>query len=279
MPLFGSERNISIKRIASVEEARDFQPTFSLSELSPKHRVVLNDEVDESFKEFEKDINRSGKLFDAAILGYKGPAKKMFSRDLFDPKNIADWRKRLSRTESQLAYFVNLEAMLSAYAPEERHGLSDDIKGAIRETVNEIRKNNNDFDWKYLFWLCSNAKIVEPTEDFLTKADWEYIEKSLTNGTFRWMKVPEDALTALARIRIINPSLELPITAADWEKYKHIMDDPKHESIFGHVVLMHSAELTVLASGGVESTASGVRLLPPIAHTKSEVPLPVRKHI
>ena len=157
--------------------------------------------------------------------------------------------------------------------------LTEEMRQAISNFVQHVRSEDSDNDWKYALWVLANAKIVEPTENFLTDEDWDHIQKNLTNGKFRWMKNPEDALTALARIRILNPSVPLPISKADWETYKRTMDDPKHESIFGHVVLMESAELMIIASGGIGATASGIRLLPPIEQTRSNQPRPTTKNI
>lgn len=272
---------VNIKKIVSPESEGHFRPTFFLSELSPKHRVAMDAEIEKGFKEFPEDINMSGLLFDAAILGYKRPTKRLLSRDLFDPRNVKDWRERLSRRmEQQLAYRLSLEAAICALVPEQRMPLTDEMKEELRAFMEDMRtKKNDDWSWKGVFWLLSNAKIVEPTENFLTDEDWDYIQKSLVDGRFRWMKNPEDALTVLSRIRIMDPSIPLPISKADWEKYKSTMDDPKHESIFGHVVLMQSAEMMIIASGGVEATASGIRLLPPVELTKSDLPRPTQKHI
>jgi hypothetical protein len=98
------------------------------------------------------------------------------------------------------------------------------------------------------------------------------------------MSEPSDALSALARMRIIDPSGPLSISREDWEKYKQIMNNPAFGDIVGHVILLQSAELSIVASGGVEVTSTGIRLLPPQAKKKpggtTALPLlPLRRHI
>lgn len=283
MPLFESHNNVSIKKITNPETEREFVPMFSLSELSATEKAAMDEYITEAFKNLNESLSdNSGAVFDAALLGYSRPKKPLLSRDLFDPRNIANWRARLTRTlDRQLHSYLQLEAAITAHAPEHRIGVMPVIRDAITEEVNKVRRDGSSLDWQGVLWICAMANIVEPSINFLTDEDWDTIAKSFTNINVQTVSTnPWRYMTAFQYIHILDPDFPLPITKDMWERFKFQMRDPDNATILGSITVSTSTALLILASGGLEVTASGIRLVPPQPRSKSsEQPVPIRNNI
>ncbi len=281
MPLFESRGNISIKKITSIESESHFQPTFSLAELTPAEKKAMDAQVQESFAALDSDLSSNASLLlSAAIVGYRRPARSSWlSRELFSERNVESWRERLSHDSEQLPYYLAMEAMVCAYAPELRRPLVENVKKHIRAGVLSARQDGSRGDWNTVLWECAYVKIIESTEEFLTAEDWVHIGTYIKESA-HLLKNSWNMMKTFERIRILNPDFPIPLTRERWDDIVSIIKYPDNASILGSQTIQNTAARMILASGGIESTASGVRLLPPhVPKKETSQPPPIRKHI